>query len=73
LLEATLRTKFGDEGTALIPTIHELDDAEKYLALNPVIINATTLEEVRRACAKLAAPARRRKKDGNGRRGSAKP
>jgi hypothetical protein len=73
MLEATLRTKFGEEGAALIPTIHELNDAEKYLALNPVIINATTLDEVRRACAKLAAPARRRKKDGNGKRGSPKP
>jgi hypothetical protein len=73
ILEASLRTKFGEEGTALIPVIHELDDAEKYLALNPVIINATTLEEVRRACAKLAAPARRRKKEGNGKRASSKP
>jgi hypothetical protein len=73
MLETTLRTKFGEEGAALIPTIHELDDAEKYLALNPVVINATTLDEVRRACAKLAAPTRRRKKDGNGKRRSSKP
>jgi hypothetical protein len=72
VLESTLRTRFGEAGAALIPTIHELDDAEKYLAMNEVILNATTLDEVRRACAKLAAPARRRRKDGNGKRGSPK-
>jgi hypothetical protein len=68
MLEVSLRTRFGDEGAQLIAAIEELDDAEKFLALNRVIINAETLDEVRRACAKAG----RRKKDGNGKRGSGK-
>src|SRR5262249_29398418 len=63
MIEVMLRTKFGEEALELMPTILEMNDAEKYLALNQTIITATTLDEVRRACAKLAAPPRRRKKD----------
>jgi hypothetical protein len=63
VIEETLQTRFGAEGVKLMPTIAELDDAEKYLALQRVIISAATLDEVRRACTK-AAP--RRKKSGNG-------
>jgi hypothetical protein len=72
VIEDALRTKFGDEGLELMPAIAERDDAEIYLALNRAIVTATTLDEVRRACAKLTAPARRRKKGGNGQRGSSK-
>ena len=53
-------------------SIEELNDAEKYVALNRIIINATSLDDVRRACTDLAAPAPRRKKAGHGRRGSSK-
>ena len=66
MIEDTLRLKFGAEGVALVPVIHELNDAEKLLALNRVLVKATTLDEVRRACAEAARPARRRKKGGQG-------
>jgi hypothetical protein len=46
--------------------------AEKYVTLNRTVATATTLDEVRRACAKAAAPARRPRKGGNGKRGSTK-
>jgi hypothetical protein len=72
MIEVMLRTKFGEEADELMPAILEIDDAEKYEALNRTIMSAATLEEVRRACAKLAAPARRRKKGDNGKRGSSK-
>jgi hypothetical protein len=68
ILEDSLRTKFGEEALELMPALWELDDAEKYLTLNRTITMATTLDEVRRACARLAAPATRRKKGGNGKR-----
>ena len=71
LIEDGLRTKFGEEAMELMEAISELNDAEKYLALNRTIITATTLDEVRRACAKASAPAPRRKKGGNRKRGSA--
>ena len=45
-------------------------DAEPFLALNEAIVSAATLDEARRACAKAAAP--RRKKGGQGKRGSSK-
>jgi hypothetical protein len=66
MLESLLRDKFGDEGVQLIPAIEELNDGEKYLALNCAIAAATTLDEVRQACAAASAPARRAKKGGNG-------
>ena len=69
LLEDTLRTKFGEDALELVPAIKELNDAEKYLALNRIIITATTLDEVRRACAKAAT---RRKKHRNGNHGSSR-
>jgi hypothetical protein len=70
LLEDGLRKRFGEEALDLMPAILDLDDAEKYSVLNQTIWTAATLDEVRRACAKLAAPPRRRKKSGNGKRGS---
>ena len=70
LIEAALEAKFGAEGRKLIPAIDELNDADKYLALTRVITTADTLDEVRQACAEASAPAPRRKKGGNGKRGS---
>jgi hypothetical protein len=72
LIEDILRTKFGEEGAGLMPAIEDLDDAEKYVTLNRAIVAATTLDEVRRACAEAAAPKTRRRKGGSARRGSAK-
>jgi hypothetical protein len=70
ILEDGLRTKFGEEAMELMEAISDLNDAEKYLALNRTIITATTLDEVRRACAKASAPTPRRKKSGPRQRGS---
>src|SRR5262249_24560821 len=70
IIEDGLRTKFGEEALDLMPAILDMDDAEKYFALNRTIWTATTLDEVRRACAKLAAPPGRRKKSGTGKGGS---
>jgi hypothetical protein len=72
MIDNALRTRFGAEGVALMPAIEELDDAEKFLALHQAIITAATLDEVRRAYARAAAPPSRRKKAGNGKRGSSK-
>jgi hypothetical protein len=72
LIEDALLTKFGEEARELFPAILELNDAEKYLALNRTIHSAKSLDEVRRACAKAAAPARQRKKSGDRKRGSSK-
>jgi hypothetical protein len=72
VIERSLRTKFGEKGVELVPAIEELNDAEKYLVVNDAIITATTLDEVRRACAQAAAPARRTRKGGNGKRGTSK-
>jgi hypothetical protein len=72
LIESQLRTKFGEEGAALLPAIRELNDAEKYETLGNTVAAATTLDEVRRAIPKAAAPARRSRKSGNGKRGSSK-
>jgi hypothetical protein len=71
MIESVLRTKFGNEGAALVPTIRKLNDAEKYLTINEAIAMATTLEEVRQACAEAAAPSPRLKgkKRINGRTG----
>ena len=62
LMEDLLRTKFGPEGVELMAAIRELNDAEKYLAVNRVVASATTLEEVRRACIAAAAPPSRGKR-----------
>ena len=70
--ESDAKSKFGDEAAELRSSIHELNDAEKYKALNRTIVMATTLDEVRRACAAAAALKPRRKKSGNGKRGSSK-
>jgi hypothetical protein len=72
MIEDGLRTKFGEEALDLMPAVIQLNDAEKYLALNRTIATAATLDEVRRACAELVGPAGRRKKGGHGRRGSSK-
>jgi hypothetical protein len=66
MMERLLQKKFGAEGPELIPAIHALQDAEKYMALGEVISDATTLDEVRRAIAKAATPPRRRRKNGDG-------
>jgi len=66
----TLRAKFGDEAAELLPAIHELNDAEKYTAIMQVIATTTNLAEVRRACVAAGAAVPRRRKSGNGKRGS---
>jgi hypothetical protein len=70
LIKAGLRAKFGDEVAELLEAIHDLNDAEKYEALMQVIVTATTLDEVRRACVAAGAAVPRRRKSGNGKRGS---
>jgi hypothetical protein len=62
VIEKQLRTKFGAEGAASAPTIWTMNDAEKYLIISDAILLATTLEEVRQACAEAAAPPSRRKR-----------
>ena len=56
LMQAQLEAKFGAEGVKLIPDIQQLNDADKYQALGRVILTATTVDEIRRACAEAAAP-----------------
>ncbi len=68
LIKATLKHKFGGEGVALMSEIEEIDDGEKYLALHDVILEATSLDDVRRTCAELAAPPAPKKRGGNGNR-----
>jgi hypothetical protein len=71
MIEGALRAKFGEEGVRLVPEIEALYDADKYLAVMQTIATATTLEEVRSACAKAAAPEEKpKKKRGGGKRGS---
>jgi hypothetical protein len=71
MIEDTLRAKFGEEGVRLMPVIEALYDADKYRAVMQTIIPATTLDEIRRACAKAATPEEKpRKKRGSGKRGS---
>ena len=62
MLECALQAKFGEQGVALMPAILALDDAEKYLTLPAAIIDATTVEDVRRACEALAKPPTPRRK-----------
>jgi hypothetical protein len=69
MIEDALRVKFGEEAVALMPETISWQDSEPFLALNHAILTAATLDEARRACAK-AAP--RRKKGGQGKRGSSK-
>jgi DNA-directed RNA polymerase specialized sigma24 family protein len=70
LIKDLLRAKFGAEAEELLDPIHDLNDAEKYKTLNRVIASAATLDEVRRACVAAGARLPRRKKGGNGKRGS---
>jgi hypothetical protein len=70
MIEQALRTKFGEEGVALVPVIEEINNAEKYLAIQDVLIQADSLDEVRQACSKAAAPPPRRKKSASGKRGA---
>ncbi len=60
MLEVILRTKFGEEGIALVPAIRELNDAKKYEDLSRTIVTAETVDEVRKACTKATAAAARR-------------
>src|SRR5262245_24141771 len=62
-IERALRVKFGEEGAALVPAIRELNDADKYLTVLDALMQADTLDEVRRACTKAASRTRRRQKD----------
>jgi hypothetical protein len=50
-----LDAKFGDAGLVLMEKITPLDDPEKYLAINRTIAIAKNPDEVRKACAKVAA------------------
>jgi hypothetical protein len=68
-IEDALRAKFGEAGVALMPQISAWRDGARYKTLNRAIATATTLDEVRRACAEVAGPAPRVKKRGNGKPG----
>jgi hypothetical protein len=61
LIEEALRAKFGEEGLELMPEITEMRDLEKYKTVNRVIAIATTLDEVREACAAASRPASKKK------------
>ncbi len=67
-IEIILRARFGEEGLKLMPEIVALDDPEKYSATTEMLGTATTLEEVRAACAKAAAPAPTPKKGKSGKK-----
>ncbi len=60
IIETILRCRFGDEGLTLLKEIHDLYDADKYLAIAEVLAKTTTLDEVRRALADVAAPKKKR-------------
>jgi hypothetical protein len=60
LIGDLLEAKFGEEGVKLMPAIRELSDGEKYIALNRTIAVASTVEQVRRACARASAPPRKK-------------
>jgi hypothetical protein len=68
-IETALRVRFGEGSLRLMPQIQGLDYAEQMTALLETILKADSLEEVRRACAELAAPAPApRKKTARGKR-----
>jgi hypothetical protein len=56
IIETLLRDRFGEEGARLLPEIKALNDPDKFVLLSPVIAKATTLDEVRSACAAASAP-----------------
>ncbi len=66
VIKSSLLAKFGDAAAELIEPIRDLNDAEKYDKMNQAIATATTLAEVRRAYARIAAPPRKR--NGKGKR-----
>jgi hypothetical protein len=69
LIENALRVKFGEAGVDLVGDLKALYDPAKFVAVHEAILKASSLDEVRRACAKaLATPAKRRKKSSNGNR-----
>jgi hypothetical protein len=71
MIEDLLRLRFGEEGVRLMPEISDMEDADKFRAVHQAIATATTLDEVRRACAKATVPAEApRKKRRSGKRGS---
>ena len=59
----------GEDGSKLMPEISALEDSDKFRALNISIANATTLDEVRQACAAAAAPPEPPKKSTRRKRG----
>jgi hypothetical protein len=70
-IEDALRAKFGEEGVQLMPEIRAFEELDKLRAMMLAIATATTLAEVRRACAKAAAPEEAGgKKRKGGKRGS---
>src|SRR5437879_5680691 len=68
MIEDSLQAKFGEKGAKLMPEIRELQDTDKYRALNQIVVNAASLEEVRRACAAAATPPEQPKKNARRRR-----
>ena len=71
VIRSTLLEKFGDAAADLVEPIRELNDAEKYEKMNQAIATATTLAEVRRAYARIAAPPRKRNGKSKGKRAEA--
>jgi hypothetical protein len=69
-IEDVLRVKFGEEGLKLLEEITALEDNVKFRAMIPAIVQAATLDEVRRACAEAAAPPPEPKKKRRGKRTS---
>ena len=62
-IEDSLDARFGDAGSKLLPEIVALDDPDKFRAMHKIIATATSVEEIRRACAAAAvAPAPTKKK-----------
>jgi hypothetical protein len=69
LIESLLQAKFGEEGAKLMPEIADLEDMDKYNAMNIAIGKATKLEDVRRACTAAAVPREPTKKNSRRKRG----
>jgi hypothetical protein len=69
LIGDSLQAKFGEEGTKLLPEITDLEDIDKYKAILIVVAKATSVEEIRRACAAAGAPPESPKKNARRKRG----
>ena len=73
LIGDALRAKFGEEGAALASRgLKRWTMPRSTRVVNQAIATATSLDDVRRACAEIAALAPRRKKSGNGKHGRKK-